>query len=129
MPLPVPRYQHGDQAGNSTKPGTPPVDGYSGFARAFDNAKVIIQLRGRWGPHLWPLFEMTKDKTKDHVDLIRGWIAPLVQDTLEKKRKGRLCSIFPHHPPKADTLLEHLVANLDGAIHIPLGFVEFLSLT
>lgn len=47
---------------------------YGGFLYAFEDAQVLIPLRGRLGPHFWPLLEIKGDKNKVNRDQIDQWI-------------------------------------------------------
>ncbi|KAF8577258.1 cytochrome P450 [Ramaria rubella] len=72
------------------------------FSRAFANAQIIIASRGRLGM-FWRLKEFFRDKTKDNMVIIRGFIDPIVEAAM-RKRNNR-SGIDKHEV----SLLDHLV--------------------
>ena len=60
----------------------------------------------------WPLFELFGDKSKKYGDIIKEWVAPLVERALEHKREmsknGEQIRI------DRCTFLEYLAYNFDG---------------
>jgi hypothetical protein len=95
--------------------------GYGGFAEAFEKVQVLVQMRGRWGPHLWPAFELWRDSTKEDMSAIHEWIAPLTQNAFEKRARNLAFGLKLDHSAD-NTLLDHLVSSTKGMpplIHIP----------
>jgi hypothetical protein len=54
--------------------GTAVESGYGEFVNAFDEVQVLVPLRGRMGPHVWPVMEMKQDKAKVHRAQIDQWV-------------------------------------------------------
>ncbi|CAK5276731.1 unnamed protein product [Mycena citricolor] len=100
--LPIP-----GQTGMGPK-GSATHDSWGEFAQAFEMSQLIATQRGRIG-HLWPLFELFKDKNAANAAVIQAWLDPLVQQAVEDKR--RLAGI---NSPVADkTFLQHLADSTD----------------
>ncbi|KIJ34667.1 hypothetical protein M422DRAFT_233351 [Sphaerobolus stellatus SS14] len=90
-PLPRPGYES-----ESEEVDTPS----NHFTRAFANAQTTIATRGRLG-NIWPLFEILKDRTADDMKVVRDFIEPIVQDAMDKRKKGEVVN--------EHTLLHHLL--------------------
>lgn len=108
-PLPVPR----DRA----VPSAPePVvnNANNAFSDALASAQHSAVFRVRLGP-VWPLLEMFGDRCRDAMQVLYGYIDPIVKVALEEKRRN---------PPvegekegkvgEGATLLSHMVALTDG---------------
>ncbi|KAI0944226.1 hypothetical protein AcW1_001983 [Taiwanofungus camphoratus] len=89
-------------------PGTHPANG---FARAFINAQTACVLRSRFAS-TWPLFEFWEDKVKAHMRAIDDFIAPILSNALEKRKK-RGTGEAKEEVDDDETLLEHLVKLTD----------------
>ncbi|KAJ7479871.1 cytochrome P450 monooxygenase CYP63 [Mycena latifolia] len=90
-------------------------DSWGAFAQAFEMAQQTITARGRIG-HMWPLFELFKDKNEDHVNVIRTWLDPLVRRAVDDKRRAQKAGI---ESPVADkTFLQHLADSTDDPVLI-----------
>lgn len=48
--------------------------GYGDFVNAFDESQLLIPIRGRLGPYIWPALELGGDKAKPHRDAIDQWL-------------------------------------------------------
>ncbi|KAJ7938149.1 cytochrome P450 monooxygenase [Mycena leptocephala] len=59
--------------------------------------------RSRTAP-IWPLFEMTGDKTSADLKLVHGFVGPIIKAALDKKK-----SLAKAGPETYDTLLDELV--------------------
>ncbi|KIO27175.1 hypothetical protein M407DRAFT_233465 [Tulasnella calospora MUT 4182] len=85
------------------------TDTENAFVKAFNAALVAVGYRLYAGGH-WRLFEFMGDKTRPHMKIIRGYLDPIVDEALRKKKQKVA--------EKADeeeksTLLEHLVASTE----------------
>jgi hypothetical protein len=82
------------------------------FAVAFNQAQQQISLRSRLAD-IWPLAEIWKDKTKDTMKVINGYIDPILSEALAKKGgvKKSPVGVDDHD---GETLLDHLVEQTDG---------------
>ncbi|KAJ6602667.1 cytochrome P450 monooxygenase CYP63 [Mycena vulgaris] len=90
-------------------------DSWGAFAKAFEMAQQIITDRGRIG-HLWPLFELFKDKNEDNAAVIRTWLDPLVRRAVDDKRVAQKAGI---DSPVADkTFMQHLADSTDDPVLI-----------
>ncbi|THU98298.1 cytochrome P450 [Dendrothele bispora CBS 962.96] len=72
------------------------------FTTSFLLSQEVISDRERLGPLVWPLMEMWKDKTKEPMDVVGGWIERIVREEEEKMREE-----------EGETLLDHLVEMTD----------------
>ncbi|KAK7055135.1 cytochrome P450 monooxygenase, partial [Favolaschia claudopus] len=70
--------------------------------------------RSRTSP-IWPLFEMMGDKTRDDLKLVHGFIGPIIDAALEKKKSLKELG------GDDETLLDELVNVTDGTLY------QFLS--
>ncbi|PPQ86761.1 hypothetical protein CVT25_012406 [Psilocybe cyanescens] len=55
------------------------------FSKAFDEAQRVIALRSRRGVN-WPLAEFWKDKVKEQMVVVNGFIEPIMRAAVERKR-------------------------------------------
>ncbi|KAF9526181.1 cytochrome P450 monooxygenase pc-1 [Crepidotus variabilis] len=90
---------------------TPQGNAANSFARAFAESQEVISFRERYG-WIWPLLEITKDKTHEPMKIVKAYIEPIVNEALERKR-----STDPEANSKGgeddETLLDHLVRVTD----------------
>ncbi|THU87636.1 cytochrome P450 [Dendrothele bispora CBS 962.96] len=82
------------------------------FTTSFLLSQEVISDRERLGPLVWPLMEMWKDKTKEPMDVVGGWVERIVREALERKKekKGREEKTKEE---EGETLLDHLVEMTD----------------
>ncbi len=85
------------------------------FARAFDEAQRLAALRVRRG-RLWPLNEFFKDKVGEQMEIVRGFVDPIVIKAIEKKReREKVHGVEENKEVKdGESLLDHLVKLSDG---------------
>jgi cytochrome P450 len=87
------------------------VDGFDSFIDAVAKIQqVTIERTFRGG--FWPLFELFGDKAKKYGDIIKEWIAPLVERALEHKRE--MSKNGQQIRTDRCTFLEYLTHNFDG---------------
>ncbi|KAK7033098.1 cytochrome P450 monooxygenase [Favolaschia claudopus] len=72
------------------------------FGPAITALQHQLAQRSRTAP-LWPLFELKRDKTRENLEVIRGFIQPIIKSALEKKQKAEGTSVEP------ETMLDELV--------------------
>lgn len=86
------------------------------FARAFDDVQRLTAMRVRRG-WIWPLTELFKDKVEEPLEVVRGFIEPIVAKALEKKREREKVHGVEENKEvqEGESLLEHLVKLSDGA--------------
>lgn len=60
----------------------------------------------------WPVLEFWDNKIEKHMDVVRAYIEPIVQNALEKKKRSNVHEIDDDE--EEVTLLEHLVKMTDG---------------
>ncbi|EMD40892.1 hypothetical protein CERSUDRAFT_111473 [Gelatoporia subvermispora B] len=81
------------------------------FAAAFNGAQHVISSRGRVG-WVWPLFEIFKDKSVEHMKVVDSFLEPILKEALTKKerrvRDGKVTNEKEGNG-ESDTLLDHLV--------------------
>ncbi|KAH7929020.1 cytochrome P450 [Leucogyrophana mollusca] len=79
------------------------------FARAFAGAQYAISQRFRMGP-MWPLFEISKDNTKEHMEVVNAYIEPILQNAINKqKARPSTDDASLQETLDEDTLLDYLV--------------------
>ena len=85
------------------------------FSKALEDAQDVIVYRDRSGP-TWPLEEIWQDKTRKPMQVIDGYITPIIQEALARKRAGALANKegTSEHLEENETLLDHLVHATEG---------------
>jgi hypothetical protein len=87
------------------------------FAQAFLKSQEQISERERLGP-IWPLFEVFKDKTKEHMKVVNEYLEPIIQDALRRKKEmkdaGEKLEDGNAEIGDDETLLDHLVEMTTG---------------
>ncbi|KAF9007215.1 CYP63 cytochrome P450 monooxygenase-like protein [Cyathus striatus] len=83
------------------------------FARAFLESQEIISTRERLG-WIWPLWEITKDKTKEPMEIVNAYIEPIIKEAIRKKEEAMKEGIvrekrIESEVAEDETLLDHLV--------------------
>lgn len=105
FPLPIPGKTAMGRKGSAME------GSWGSFVDAFESCQQIITTRARLG-YVWPLLELFKDKTTDHVETIHKWLDPLVKRALDEKtvreKSGTTASIMEK------TFLQHLADSTDG---------------
>ncbi|KAF5361432.1 hypothetical protein D9758_006163 [Tetrapyrgos nigripes] len=96
--------------------GSATEDGWGSFAHAFEMAQQVVTNRARLGPWVWPLMEFWKDKNKENVEVIHGFLEPLVQQAIELKKKMAESGVTS--PIEEKTFLQHLADSTDDPIII-----------
>ncbi|KAI9066444.1 cytochrome P450 monooxygenase pc-3 [Trametes sanguinea] len=85
------------------------------FAYAFGMAQRIVSERPRLG-WVWPLREIFKNHTDEHMAVVDAFIEPILQDALRKKqeRAQNEKNLDEKDSQDEDTLLDHLVKQTSG---------------
>ena len=95
-------------------PRTAKGDAADQFAHAFLSAQEAISIRERSG-WVWPLFEITADKSYQPMQVVNAYIEPIVREALRKKQQAS-----PQEKGVVDsddgTLLDHLVNVTDDPV-------------
>ncbi|KAF8631756.1 hypothetical protein AX15_002212 [Amanita polypyramis BW_CC] len=82
------------------------------FATAFLEAQQMSSARERYG-WIWPLFEIFEDKTRKPMEIVDGYIEPIIKEALAKKRAEKPTEKgvqeMDEHPREGETLLDHFV--------------------
>lgn len=87
------------------------------FAAAFNEAQHVISDRGRTG-WIWPLFEIFKDKSAEHMKVVDAFLEPILKEALSKKERRLPDGKDTKENDETDedeTLLDHLVKFTSGA--------------
>ncbi|KAF8883907.1 CYP63 cytochrome P450 monooxygenase-like protein [Gymnopilus junonius] len=87
---------------------TPEGDAANSFARAFSEAQEVISIRERYG-WVWPLMEMSKDKSYEPMQVVSAYIEPIVKEALAKKQSDVAAQEKGEEGSDDETLLDHLV--------------------
>ena len=83
------------------------------FAHAFASAQHKIGARTWKGPS-WPLLEIFGDVTKADNEVIDGFIGPILNEALAKKRKNDEAGIKLNPEDMEDTMLNSLLSQTDN---------------
>ncbi|CUA76640.1 Cytochrome P450 52E1 [Rhizoctonia solani] len=105
--------------------GTAAPTSYGSFVSAFDEAQVIIPIRGRMGPHIWPVVEWKKDQVWKHRCVIDEWVKPLIDSAIQR-REEFLKGGGDKTKPAGDTFIDDLVSSTDDRTLITDELVNIL---
>ena len=85
------------------------------FPRAFAGAQRVVSERPRVG-WMWPMKEILKDATDEHMEVVNAFIEPILQEALRKKEERAKAGIDLDDKESQDdeTLLDHLVKQTSG---------------
>jgi hypothetical protein len=78
------------------------------FAYAFGQAQSLSAFRSRFGVN-WPLREFWHDACKGHMNVVSGYIDPILNDAVAVRRQQGPASSEVKEVEEGDTLLSHLV--------------------
>lgn len=96
-------------------------DVFAGAFLAGQEATAERTFRG----HLWALFEPWEDEVGRHMEVVNGFVDPIVKRALDEKRErerqGKQDPEKGTSEDSEDTLLAHLVAQSDGEPHNKYG--------
>ncbi|KAK0451183.1 cytochrome P450 [Desarmillaria tabescens] len=85
------------------------------FSEAFFEAQKVLSGRLRKG-WIWPLFEIRKDMTEAPMKVVRGFVEPIIQAALERKKASD--SMDKKSEPNVvgddETLLDHLIGMISA---------------
>ena len=85
----------------------------SAFSHAFLEAQKAIAERERFG-WIWPLSEIWGDKTRKPMQIVDGYIEPIIQEALAKKAGAFDKKDTGEHLDEGETLLDHLIRVTEG---------------
>lgn len=87
------------------------------FPHAFASAQLIVSERPRVG-WLWPLKELFKSRTDEHMAIVDAFLEPLLQEALHKKEEREKTGVTLDEKENQDdeTLLDNLVRQTSGAL-------------
>ena len=83
------------------------------FAHAFSAAQHCIALRSFLGD-VWPLTELTGDKSKKHMDIVNAYIEPIIEEALRVKREGKVAEVDEKTVEGHKSLLDYLLSVTEG---------------
>ena len=93
----------------------------SAFSKALLEAQKVISDRVRSGPG-WPLDEIWQDRTQEMMQVVNGFVEPIIQEALTRKKTGMFDKkVSNEHLEEGETLLDHLVQVIDGKQICPLA--------
>lgn len=81
------------------------------FAHAFAEAQSLSALRSRFGVN-WPLREFWRDHCKEHMDVVDGYIEPILKEAVRHRQET--AATETKEVGEGDTLLSHLVNHTQG---------------
>ena len=91
--------------------GTATDDAFGAFVSAFEAIQEIVTTRAIRG-YFWPIRELFRDQAEPHAEVISKFLDPIVQRTLDRKKKMRHAGVSP--TTEHDTFLEYLADNTEG---------------
>ena len=84
------------------------------FAKALLEAQAVVSMRERAGP-IWPLEEIFQDKTRKPMQVVDGYVKPIIQEALARMKSGQFDrKVASDHFEEGETLLDHLVQVTQG---------------
>ena len=84
------------------------------FAKALLEAEGVIADRERTG-WIWPLAEIWEDKARQPMQIVDGYIEPIIREALTKQKAGAFHKKNDGgHLEEGETLLDHLVQVTEG---------------
>ncbi|OCH89396.1 cytochrome P450 monooxygenase CYP63 [Obba rivulosa] len=98
-------------------------DDFGTFAYAFDHIQVVIGLRVRVGM-MWPLNELSGDRTLLDAKVITDWIKPVVEEALREKAKKKELGLSETSEER--TLLDSFVERTDDEAAVRYGLLNVL---
>ena len=99
----------------------------SAFSKALLEAQKVISNRVRSGPG-WPLAEIWQDRTQEMMQIVDGFVEPIVQEALVRKKTGMFDKkVTTEHLEEGETLLDHLVQLIEGKQIGPLAAEGMLN--
>ena len=112
--LPFPHNAHATHPATAQHSGSAAA-GVMEFTQAFLEAQAVISSRERHG-WTWPLLEMWGDASKKSMDVVNAYLAPIIQDAIQKKASGMGVKIGGGGAEKdtEGTLIDHLVELTSG---------------
>ncbi|KAG8936769.1 hypothetical protein FRC00_007725 [Tulasnella sp. 408] len=105
------------------------LDNENAFVKAFNAALVAVGYRLYAGGH-WRLFEFMGDKTRSHMTIIRGYLDPIIDEALRKKKQNAEEKIDEEEKNRTairDQLLNILLAGRDTTAHLITAIFYFLG--
>nr|GAT53741.1 cytochrome P450 monooxygenase [Mycena chlorophos] len=116
--LPYPHKVPVPASPSSLPTGIPPTDpdpvaiAATRFTDAFTEAMLRISEREVLG-RIWPLFEMTGDKTKRAMGVISEYLDPIIQRAVDKKRGGGMSAMATDEERDGMSLLDEMLDQTD----------------
>ena len=84
------------------------------FAQALMEAQTVVAIRERAGP-IWPLEEIWLDRTRKPMQVVDGYVEPIIQEALARMKSGKFDRKAANdHFEEGETLLDHLVQVTEG---------------
>jgi hypothetical protein len=87
-------------------------DAFGSFTQGFECAQTVATTRGRLGHYFWPVAELFGDRSLDPQRTIRRWLDPLVERSLDEKRRAQ--RVGARSPIEEKTFLQHLAESTEG---------------
>lgn len=90
------------------------------FSRAFDEAQRLTALRARRGVN-WPLAEFWKDKVREQMVVIDGFITPILAAAVKRKQESDANGLSEkvvgdREVKDGESLLDHLINYTSGTV-------------
>ena len=82
----------------------------SAFTQAILEAQQVIASRARFG-WIWPLREIWEDKTRKPMQVVDGYVEPIIQEALAKKKAE---AFDTKDTGEGETLLDYLIRDIEG---------------
>lgn len=84
------------------------------FAHAFSAAQHRIAFRTFLGV-VWPLTELTGDKTKEDMSIVNAYIEPIIEEAIRIKHEGKVAEVDEKTVEGYKSLLDYLLSVTEGA--------------
>lgn len=83
------------------------------FAHAFQAVQHRIAFRSFLG-EVWPLTELTGDKSQRDMDVVNAYIEPLIEEAIRHKREGKVADVDDKAAESHNSLLDVLLSVTEG---------------
>lgn len=91
--------------------GSATTDEFGSFVQAFETTQTIVSERARRG-YFWPVAELLHDKVEAHMDIINGWLNPIIERVLVHKMRMKKAGV--QVTADQSTFLEYLADIMEG---------------
>jgi hypothetical protein len=112
LPLSLPKNHPLHQSPSQTQNTNPTYTAFEKFIHAFEACQHLVIARQR-KETLWPLAEWREDKIVEHMEVVKGFLDPVVRGVLESNRRRKEEGVLGLKEDEC-SFLEFLAESTDG---------------